>query len=168
MLRDAAFEAEKKKKNGGTQAHFHGAHDEPTVKLHDKPYSYTDDRKFIVLQDRFAPVIIQAGDEQQYGSFEAFMAETQQASIALHKTVVPTFNILTFTPPAENAPEMVFNAANNEIPMLDNDYINYEHPMTFDSPYLKSEYESGKIQVQYGGETLDLDFSGKPKWKFWK
>ena len=168
VLWDAAFEAEKKKKNGGTQAHFHGAHDEPTVKLHDKPYSYTDDRKFIVLQDRLAPVIIQAGDQQQYGSFEAFMAATQQAPIALHKTVVPTFNILTFTPPQENAPEMVFNAANNEIPMLNNDYINYEHPMTFDSPYLKSEYESGKIQIQYGGETLDLDFSGKPRWAFWK
>jgi hypothetical protein len=168
VLWDAVFEAEKKKKNGGTQAHFHGAHDEPTVKLHDKPYSYTDDRKFIVLQDRFAPVIIQAGDEQQYSSFEAFMAATQQASIALHKTVVPTFNILTFTPPQDNASEMVFNAANNEIPMLDSDYINYEHPMTFDSPYLKSEYESGKIQIQYGDETLDLDFSGKPRWKFWK
>ena len=148
--------AEKKKKNGGTQAHFHDAHDEPTVKLHDQPYSYTEDRKFIVLQDRFAPVIIQAGDQQQYGSFEAFMAATQQAPIALHKTVVPTFNILLFTPPQENAPEMVFNAANNEIPMLDNDYIIYEHPMTFDSPYLKSEYKSGKIQIQYGGETLDL------------
>ena len=50
------------------------------------------------LKDRFAPVIIQAGDQQQYGSFEAFMSETQNAPIALYKTVVPSFNILTFTP----------------------------------------------------------------------
>ena len=168
VLWDAEFEAEKKKKNGGTQAHFHGAHDEPTVKLHDQPYSYTEDRKFIVLQDRFAPVIIQAGDKQQFGSFKGFMAKTLQAPIALHKTVVPTFNILLFTPPVENAPEMVFNAANNEIPMLDNEYINYAHPLTFDSPYIHSEYRSGKIRIEYDGETLDLDFSDNPWWAFWR
>jgi hypothetical protein len=159
-LMDKAYEDEKfKRTTDGTQQHFHGAHDDATVRLEDQPYSYTDDKKFIVLKDRFSPVIIQAGAQQQYGSFEAFMAKVQQAPIALHKTVVPSFNILLFTPPVDNAPEMVFNAANNEIPMLNNDYINYEHPMTFDSPYLKSEYKSGKIQIKYGGETLDLDFS---------
>jgi len=158
-LRDKAYEDEKFKKSAeGTQKHFHGPEDDATVKLLDKPYSYTDDRKFLVLKDRFSPVIIQAGDRQQFGSFEAFMAQTQQAPIALHKTVVPGFNILLFTPPVEDAPEMVFNAANNEIPMLDNDYINYEHPMTFDSPYIESEYRSGKIHIEYGGEVLKLDF----------
>jgi len=168
VLWDAAFEAEKKKKSDGTQIHFHGAHDDPTVKLMDKPYSYTDDRKFIVLKDRFSPVIIQAGDRQQYGSFEDFITRTQQAPIALHKTVVPTFNILIFTPPQDNAPEMVFNAANNEIPMLDNEYISYEHPMTYDSPYIKSEYKSGQIRIEYGAEALNLDFSDKPWWAFWR
>ena len=121
-----------------------------------------------MLKDRFSPVIIQAGDQKEYGSFEAFMAQTQQAPIALHKTVVPSFNILLFTPPTEDAPEIVFNAANNEIPMVDNEYINYEHPQTFDSPYIQSEYKSGKIQIEYGGETLDLDFSNKPWWAFWR
>ena len=39
--------------------------------------------------------------------------------------------------------------------------------MTFDSPYLKSDYKSGKVKIQYGGEALDLDFSDKPWWKVW-
>lgn len=168
VLWDAEFEAAKKKKNGGTQAHFHGAYDAPTVQLMDKAYTYTKDRRFIQLKDRFAPVIIQAGDQQQYGSFEAFITKTENAPIALHKTVVPSFNILTFTPPIAQAPEMVFNAANNEIPMLDSNYIKYAHPMTFDSPYIQSKYKSGKIQIEYGGETLDLDFSEKPWWAFLK
>ena len=101
VLRDAELEAAKKKKTGGTQAHFHGAYDAPTVQQMDKAYTYTEDRRFIKLKDRFAPVIIQAGDQQQYGSFEAFMSETQNAPIALYKTVVPSFNILTFTPDRE-------------------------------------------------------------------
>ncbi len=162
-LMDKAFEDEKfKRTTDGTQKHFHGANDDPTVKLEDQPYSYTDDGKFIVLNDRFSPVIIQAGDQSQFGSFEAFRTKIQQAPIALHKTVVPSFNILIFTPPSldsKDGQEMVFNAANNEIPILNNQYISYEHPMTFDSSYLKSEYKSGKIRIEYDGESLDLDFS---------
>jgi len=163
-LMDTAYEEEKfKRTTDGTQKHFHGANDDPTVKLEDRPYRYTDDGRFIVLNDRFSPVIIQAGDQKQYRSFEGFMAETQQAPIALHKTVVPSFNILLFTPPVENAPEMVFNTANNEIPMLNDQYISYEHPMTFDSPYLKSEYKNGKIQIEFAGELLELNFADEGK-----
>ena len=62
---------------------------------------------------------------------------------------------------------MVFNAANNEIPMLDRSYINYSHPMTFDSPYIRSKYKSSKIQIEYRGERLELNFAKKPRWKFW-
>lgn len=41
-------------------------------------------------------------------------------------------------------------------------YVDYSYPMTFDSPYLKSKYKSGKIQIQYGGDKLNMDFSEKP------
>jgi len=166
-LMDTAYEEEKfKRTTDGTQKHFHGTNDDPTVKLEDRPYRYTDDGKFIVLNDRFSPVIIQAGDQNQYHSFEAFRAETQQAPIALHKTVVPGFNILLFTPPSKDSkdrPEVVFNAANNEIPMLNDHYISYEHPMTFDSPYLKSEYKSGKVRMDFSGESLELNFADEGK-----
>jgi hypothetical protein len=39
--------------------------------------------------------------------------------------------------------------------------------MTFESPYLKSKYGSGKIHIAYDGDKLDLDFSDKPWWKVW-
>lgn len=157
---DKAYEeAKRKQTTSGTQAVFHGPGDEPTVKLKNQPYSYTDDGTIIKLEDRFAPVIIQAGDCQQYGGFEDFIIQTLEAPVALHKTVVPGFHILLFTPPNENPKEIVFNAANNEIPILDGEYISYEHPMTFDSPYLKSEFRSGRIRIEYKGESLDLDFS---------
>ncbi len=160
VLWDKEFEEEKaKKKNSGTQIFFHGPEDDPTVKLSENCYTLRDDDKFIVLNNLYSPIIIQAGDKKQFESFEKFMTDVQSASIALYKTVVPTFNILVFTPPGKDAAEMVFNAANNEIPMLDGKYINYELPMTFDSPYLKSEYKSGKIEIQYGDEKLNMDFN---------
>jgi hypothetical protein len=162
VLWDAEYEEEKAANNPeGTQKYFHSPEDDATLKLDEKPYTFKDNDKFIMLKDRFSPVIIEAGDKEQYESFENFRSDVQKAPIALYKTVVPAFNILVFTPPGEDAPEMVFNAANNEIPMLDGTYISYELPMTFDSPYLKSKYKSGKIQIQYDGEKLDLDFSDK-------
>jgi len=160
VLWDKIFEDEKaKKKNSGTQIFFHGPEDDATVKLSDNCYTLKDDDKFIVLNDRYSPVIIQAGDKKQFESFEKFMTDVQNASIALYKTVVPSFNILVFTPPGKDALEMVFNAANNEIPMLDGKYINYELPMTYDSPFIRSKYKSGKIEIKYGEEKLNLDFN---------
>jgi hypothetical protein len=53
----------------------------------------------------------------------------------------------------------VFNAGVPQIPTIDGEPVNYSYPMTFDSPYLKSEYESGKILIEYGGEQHNLDFT---------
>ena len=160
VLWDKKFEDEKAQKNtDGTQIFFHGPEDDATVKLAENCYSLKDDGKFIVFDDRYSQAIIQSGDKTQFGSFARFIDDVQSAPIALYKTVVPTFNILTFTPPGEGAVEMVFNGGNNEIPMLNGKYIDYELPMTFDSPYLKSDYKSGKIRIEYDGERLDLDFS---------
>jgi len=62
---------------------------------------------------------------------------------------------------------MVFNAGSMEIPRVGGEYINYEYPLTFNSPFIRSEYGSGKIHIEYDGETLDLDFSESPWWQFW-
>ena len=159
VLWDKAYEEEKaKKKTMDTQKLFHGAEEDATVKLAEHPYTMKYDDRFIVLNDRYSPVILQAGDKKQFESFEKFMTHVENASISLYKTVVPSFNILVLTPPGKDADEMVFNAANNEIPMLNGEHINYELPMTFNSPFIKSEFKSGKIEIQYDGEKLNLDF----------
>jgi hypothetical protein len=160
VLWDKAFEDQKSNKNrSGNQKHFHGPNDSPTVKLLEKPFSYSDDRDFIILNDRFSPIIIQAGDANEYGDYESFKQRVIQAKISLHKTVVPSFNILIFNQPRDGGLEMVFNAANNEIPLLNGKYINYEHPKTFDSPYLNSQYKSGKIEINFKREEVMIDFS---------
>ena len=42
--------------------------------------------------------------------------------------------------------------------MLNGDYIQYAWPKTFDSPFIQSEFKSGRIQIAYGGESLELKF----------
>jgi len=146
-------------------AGFHGPEDEGTVALmntNTELYTWDEKHPVIILKDRYSPVILQAGDQKEFGSFEDFIDAVTKAPLALHKTVVRGWNVLVYTAPGEDSKEIVFNASNNEIPTIGGEYINYEHPMTFDSPYIKSKYDSGKITIEYDGQRLELDFSSYP------
>jgi len=159
VLWDEAYEKQHKKETLSTQVFFNAPDDAPTVKLRNDCYRWNEDGTILLLEDSHTPVIIEAGRKADYSTLESFMADVLDNPIALYKTVVPGNNILVYTGCGENAKEMVFNAANNEIPTIDDEPINYSYPMTFDSPYLKSEYRSGKIKIEYNGDSLDLDFS---------
>jgi hypothetical protein len=161
VLWDEAYEKNQLGRGTGNQALFHSAEAAPTVRLREDSYRWTDDRTMIVLEDRFSPVIIEAGRRADYATLEAFMADVLDNPIALHKTVVPGLNELVYTGTDTAAPEIVFNAANGEIPTVSGERVNYSHPKTFDSPYLQSPYKSGKTAITFGGERLELDFSDR-------
>ncbi len=38
--------------------------------------------------------------------------------------------------------------------------MDYAYPMTFESPYMRSAYKSGKVELQFGGERLSQNFTG--------
>jgi len=159
VSRDTEFEDAKMKKRfggyWGAQRPFHDV----TVKLSEESYTWSEDRSIIVAKDKYMPFIIQAGDREAYGSFDQFIAQVKNDCLVLYKSVVMGFDEVVYTPPGENAPEMVFNAANHgSIPRVDNKNIDYEYPMTFETPFLSSEYGSGKVHLHYGDETLNLDF----------
>lgn len=75
------------------------------------------------------------------------------------KTLVAGFNIVHHWGCGENAREMYFNLANEEIPMVGGERINYAPDMLFDSPYIKSKYNSGVIEIRKGDQELVLDFN---------
>jgi hypothetical protein len=162
VLWDEAHERKHRELGTGAQANFNAAEDTPTVKLRADSYRWNETQTMIVLADRFSPVIIEAGSRADYPNLEAFMADVLDNPLALYKTVVPGLNELVYTGTGRAAREIVFNAANNEIPTVGGEAVNYRHPLTFDSPYLKSPYKSGKIALAFDGERLELDFSDRP------
>jgi hypothetical protein len=107
-------------------------------------------------------VIIEAGSTSDYPTLADFIADVVDNPIALYKTVMPGSNILVYSGCTADAPEIVFNAGVPQIPTIGGEPVNYSYPMTFDSPYLKSEYGSGKILIEYGGEQRSLDFTEQP------
>jgi hypothetical protein len=158
VLWDEEYEKEKKKKaEGGRYSNAPDA--DPTVKLREDCYSWSEDGTIMLLKDKFSPVIIEAGRVADYPKIEEFMNDVLDNPIALYKTVVPGSNILVYTGCGKDAPEIVFNAGVSEIPTIGGESINYSYPMTFDSPYLKSKYKSGKVHIEYDGEELKFDFN---------
>ena len=139
-----------------------------TAALDNDAYEWNPERTIIRFRDRFSPLILETARKADYPTFGAFQEDILDNPIQLSNTVVPEWYTFTYTGCGDDAQEIYFNAANSEIPMVGGKRIDYAYPMTFDSPYLKSEYNSGKIRIEYGGETLDLDFSNKPWWAFWR
>ncbi len=160
ILWDEEYEKAKRAQKGNTtQMYFDSPKDEATVKIKDGAYSWICDHKVIQLENKFSPVIIEAGRKADHPKMEDFMADVLDNPIVLYKTVVPGYNILVYTGCGDNAKKIVFNAANIEMPTVGGEYIDYSYPMTFDSPYMSSAYKSGIITLQNGDEKLIRDFN---------
>ena len=155
VLWDEAYERHQRK---NTTAIFNAPGDEPTVKLRTDAYRWIEGGALLELEDPFATVIIEAGRAGDYPSFEAFMADVLDNPLALHKTVVPGNHILAYTGCGEDAPEIVFSCAAPQIPTVGREPVDYSYPMTWDSPYLRSVYKSGKVKIEFDGETWERDF----------
>lgn len=128
------------------------------VQLEEDAYEWNSERTIIRFRDRFSPVIFETARKANYPTLEDFQSDILDNPIKISNTVVPEWYTFTYTGCGENAKEIYFNAANSEIPMVGGERIDYSYPMTFDSPYLKSEYNSGKVHLKCENETLDLDF----------
>jgi hypothetical protein len=156
---DEVWEKEQKVTNSGNQKHFNSHKQAPTVKLALDTYIWKRERTVIELKDKFAPLIIEGGQKKDYATLDEFMTDILDNPLELYKTVVPGFHTLVYTGCSEDAKEIVFNTGNVEMPTIGGDYINYNFPMTFESPYINSKYKSGLIKMNYGQMERILDFS---------
>lgn len=122
-------------------------------------YEWIMDRKAIAMKDKYAGIIFEASRRAQHRSLEDFIDDVLDNPIFLDKTVVPGFHVLRYTGCGEDAKELTLNLANNEMPFIGGERVDYEPERLFDSPYLKSEYKSGVIEIKKGEMSLTLDFN---------
>jgi hypothetical protein len=131
----------------------------PTSQVLEDSYDWNDDRTLIRLKDNYAGIIFEASRRANHPTLEEFMADILDNPLILDKTVVPGWHVLRYRGCGEDAKEMYFNLANNEMSMVDGQRIDYAPSMLFDSPYIKSEYKSGVITVTKDDLEMVLDFN---------
>ncbi len=114
------------------------------------------------LKENFSPMIFQGGRKAEYADFIAFQEDVLDNPLDLYALLGPahpSFFVVKYTGCGQEAEEIIFNAANSEIPTVGGEYIEYAYPKLFDSPYLESEYESGVISGRKGDLSIKLDFN---------
>lgn len=120
-------------------------------------YEWSKDKQLIYLKDKYAGLIFESSRREHYNSLYDFMDAILKNPIYLQKTVVPGFHILKYT--GINGTEFYFNLANNEIPMVKGERIDYKPTMVFNSPFVKSKYNSGVVYLKSNNMELKLDFN---------
>lgn len=122
-------------------------------------YDWNEDKTFLKFKDKFSPLIIEAGIKEDFNEFKDFQNYILQKSLKLQKTVAPGWYILRYGDGTAESAEIYFNASNNEIPKVNGKHIDYIPRNTFKSPFIKSAYNSGIIEINVDGLREVWDFN---------
>ncbi|MDP6040482.1 MAG: hypothetical protein QGG64_18180, partial [Candidatus Latescibacteria bacterium] len=136
------------------------------VVLRHDSYRFNKDRTILQLTNRYSPILIEAGRKADHPTLESFERMILQSQLTLHRTVVTreTGVVVVYKSAAPDMVEMVFNAANtSDVPTIGGEYVDYEHPKVFDSPYIQSNYGSGLVEISKGVYKLSLDFNNNAR-----
>lgn len=109
------------------------------VQLADQPWKWSQDGATMMLENSFSPIIIEAGRQADYGSFESFQKAVVAARVELQKTVVTGFYLVKYKGPAKDARELFLNAATPDLTRIDGQPVAYRLEKAFDSPYVASK-----------------------------
>ncbi len=156
---DADYERSLSATGVGNQIFFNKPYDPPTVRLLTDSYTWNEAGTIMELRDNFAPLVIEASTTEDHPTLEAFITDTLDNRLELHKTVVPGWHILVYVGLGGDEREIVFNAGTTEIPTIGGQYVNYSHPMTWDSPFMSSEYMSGVVNLRFGDQETVINFT---------
>ena len=132
------------------------------IPLRTDGYQWNGDHTIAKLENNYSPIIFEAARKADYPTLQHFQNDILDNPLDLYTTVIMPglgFDVLVYTGSGPDAKEIIFNTANNEMPTVGGEYIDYSYPKLFDSPYLQSGYESGLITVRKGSHELTLDLT---------
>jgi len=127
--------------------------------MREDTYDWGPDRQFIQFKDRYSPIVMEAGRRTDFPTIEEFQSHILAKQLGLKKTVVPGWYIVVYGEGTEESPQIYFNASNNEIPKINGVHMDYAPAITFESPFISSEYKSGMINIEVDGMKEVWDFN---------
>jgi len=106
----------------------------------------------ITPADEYAPVILEVMAKTDVKSFSDFKKKV--------KGCKPQFNGKVLSYKSIYGDTLTLDTSYKKTPTVNGNPINYSKPkMAFDSPFLKSEYDSGVVTIEKGKRKLVLDFN---------
>lgn len=116
------------------------------------PYGWNDEGTHLAPEDKFSPVILQGGDVDSCGSFDAFMTAVEENSASWDGTKVeysgPEQPNIEFFSPKTGKPSLVNGTPVDLLP-----------PLVYNSPFMRRTAGSPIVTVTVGPYVTEYDFS---------
>ena len=107
--------------------------------------------KWLCCDNEYSPVILEVGRKSDYQSYEEFREKVFSNELSF------TDDTLQYT--GIYGDSFTFYANYSQVPQINCTPINYAPAQAFDSPFLKSDWDSGVVHIQKGDRSLVLDFN---------
>lgn len=119
---------------------------------------YRQDENWLICNNDYSPVIIEAASKSDFASFEAFKSAVIGNSLSYINNILVYNGLLdsgTFT----------FYANSSQPPKLNGAAIDYKPDYTFRSPFMNQNWANGNVVISKDLRTLVLDFNKDcPAW----
>jgi hypothetical protein len=110
--------------------------------------------KWLYCDNEYSPVILEVDQKSNYKSFDEFRARIVGNAFSFSK------NILRYT--GIYGDSFTFFADYSKVPQIDGVAVDYAPSKVYDSPFLKSDWNSGVVNIQKGTRSLILNFNVPP------
>jgi hypothetical protein len=129
-----------------------------TASLIEESYEWNKAHTLVKMNDKYSAVIFEAASKDDFKSIDDFAASILDNELTIGKTVVPGWITVTYRP--DNGDEIYFNAANNELPRINGQAVDYAPKKTFDSPFISGMYGKPSVNIYYNDKkqkTIKID-----------
>ena len=109
----------------------------------------------MILNDEYAPVILEVMAKSDVESFDAFKAKVEACEVSTEGTVLRYKTIY--------GDQLTFDTSYENIPSINGQPVNYAPKKVFESPFLNATWNSGIVTVSKDKRKKVLNFeSGNP------
>lgn len=121
------------------------------IRVLEGDHHWSEDKHYLLPEEDLSPILMQAGDVDRYGSFEAFM-EAITANILSWDGQKVVYH-------GSNQPRIeFFTRATGKSPRVDGREFDFQPALVYDSPYLRRKADSSSVTVTVGPLVTEYDF----------
>ena len=119
----------------------------------DKSSRSTPEGKTMILNEEYAPVILEVMAKSDAGSFDAFKTMVKACSIRMKGPVVEYKTIY--------GEQLTFDTSARDVPTINGHTVNYAPEKVFESPFLNADWNSGIVTISKGNRKKVLNFESE-------
>lgn len=107
--------------------------------------------RWLVCKDSMTPVIIEAARKKDYADFASFQEKAMSQPISFEKSVLSYETIA--------GDKLTFYTDQSRLPKINDLTVDLAPELVFESPYVRSEWNSGVVTIKYGQDRKTLNFN---------